>query len=294
MAPCPAISVLQARQDGLVTFAQAADHGLSARAVQRRVRSGEWRCVAPRVYLGASHPLTERARVRAASLWAGDPGVLSGPAAAWWHGMLTRPPRQVEVTIPRTRGLRPRPGVVVRRRDLDRDDLAKVRGVAVTGVALTALETAAALPDGSTFLDRALQHHVGFRPVYAAYCRNLGAHGSGRIAELLIAAADRADSAAERVLTTLLRRAGIDGWTVAYPFGRWTIDLAFPAARLAVEVDGWAWHADVARFQADRTKGNALVRAGWVLLRFTWHDLVDRPEDVIRQVVAALATVGPS
>lgn len=53
-------------------------------------------------------------------------------------------------------------------------------------------------------------------------------------------------------------------------------------------MDGWAWHSDVARFRADRAKGNALVGAGWVLLRFTWHDLRDRPDHVVREVRAAL------
>jgi len=30
------------------------------------------------------------------------------------------------------------------------------------------------------------------------------------------------------------------GWTLGHPFERWRIDLAFPAAMVAVEVDGWA------------------------------------------------------
>lgn len=74
-----------------------------------------------------------------------------------------------------------------------------------------------------------------------------------------MAAADRADSAAERLLIRLLRSAGVAGWVPAHPFGPWTIDLAFPADRVAVEVDGWAWHVDVELFRADRRKGNALV-----------------------------------
>ena len=45
---------------------------------------------------------------------------------------------------------------------------------------------------------------------------------------------------------------------------------------------------DVDRFRADRSKGNALVRAGWKLLRFTWHDLINRPEYVVAEIRAAL------
>jgi hypothetical protein len=37
---------------------------------------------------------------------------------------------------------------------------------------------------------RALQKHVRFPDLYRAYCRNLGAQGGARVAELLTAAAD--------------------------------------------------------------------------------------------------------
>jgi very-short-patch-repair endonuclease len=74
---------------------------------------------------------------------------------------------------------------------------------------------------------------------------------------------------------------------VGVPFGRWTIDIAFPEAEVAVEVDGWAWHVDVDRFRTDRHKGNALARAGWTVLRFTWHDPVNRPGYVVAEIRAA-------
>ena len=283
------VLALLSQQDGLITDAQARRHGFTERTLRRRVRESGWARVAPGVVLAAGHPWTDRARVRAVGLWAGRRGVLSGPAAAWWHGMLPAAPDRVEVTVPRQRGLRTRDGVRVRRRDLDRRDVVDADGIALTAKPLTALETAAAVPDGSAFLDRALQRHVAFGAVYQAYCRNLGAYRGAQIAELLIAAADRADSAAERVVIGLLRDAGVTGWEVGVPFGPWTIDVAFTEAKVAVEVDGWAWHVDVDRFRSDRRKGNALARAGWTVLRFTWHDLVRRPAYVLAEIRAALA-----
>lgn len=283
-----AVLALLSRQDGLITAAQASACGLPERTLRRRVQDDGWQRVAPRTYLAGGHPMTAAARVRAAGLWAGRRGTVSGPAAAWWHGMLDQPPGEVEITMPRQLGLRARPGVRIRRRDLHPADRVGKRGLWLTDRPLTALETAAVLPDGSAFLDRALQKHVTFDRVYGAYCRNLGTRGAAGIAVLLTAAADRADSAAERRLLTILRRSGVTGWTCGRPFGRWTIDLAFPASRIAIEVDGWAWHVDVDRFRADRHKGNALVRAGWTLLRFTWHDLVNRPAHVIGEITSAL------
>ena len=278
---------LVARQDGVVSLAQAAACGYSADRVQRRVREGRWRRLHPGVVLVGGHRLTDKARVRAAWLWAGERAVIAGPAAARWHAMLTRAPTIVDMTMPSALNRCPCPGVRFRRRDLPREDITTVRGVRVTSPALTVLEAAVALPSGSAFLDRALQRHVPFDEVYQAYCRSVGSWNSA--GALLIAAADRADSAAERVVVRLLRAAGIDGWVLGHPFGPYLIDVAFPEAKGAVEIDGWAWHVDQDRFANDRRKGNALVRAGWVVLRFTWHDLTGSPRSVVAQIVAALA-----
>jgi very-short-patch-repair endonuclease len=283
---------LLVRQAGVITLAQAESCGLSAATVHRRVRDGTWRRLHPRVYLVGGHRLTDEARVRAAWLWAGDrdrPATVTGPAAAHWHGMLERAPAVIELTVPRQLHRQPRSGVALRRRDLHRADQISVRGLRLADRPLAALQTATALPDGSTFLDRALQRHVRFPALYRAFCRNIGCYGSSTAGRLITVAADRADSAAERLLVGLLRAAGITGWVLGYPFDRYRIDLAFPAARLAVEVDGWAWHVDAVRFRNDRRKGNAITHACWDLLRFTWHDLDAQPADTVAQIATALA-----
>ena len=289
MAAGDSLLDLLARQNGLITSTQAARHGMSERTLRRHVQTGGWVRTAPRVFLAGGHPLTGTARVRAAGMWAGERGAISGPAAAFWLGMLDSAPDVVQVTVPRRSGLRAVGGFAVRRRDLSPIDVSRVRGIRVTDRPLTALESAVAVPEGSVFLDRALQRHVRFEAIYECYCRNMGAAGFAGISALLVAAADRADSAAERLMIRLLRGAGVTGWRHGHPFGRWEIDFAFPAAKVAVEVDGWAWHMDVERFRADRHKGNALVRGRWDLLRFTWHDLTTRPDYVLGEVRAALA-----
>ena len=290
MSPEGRLAPVLLRQDGLVTLTQAADLGISTRTVQRRVRCGDWERVLPRVFLVGGHPHSDAVRVRAAGLWIGERGAVSGPAAAWWHGMWPAVPDTVEVTAPRGACPRSQPQIDLRRWALDSADLVKLRGLWLTDKPLTALETAAAVPEGSVFLDRALQRHVAFPRVYRAYCRNLGAHGSARAGTLLVAAADRADSAAERRAVALFRAAGITGWVLGHPFGTYLIDIAFPEAMLAVEIDGWAWHMAVDRFRADRHKGNALVRARWDLLRLTWHDLTNRPGYFVAEVSAALVS----
>ncbi|TWF74505.1 very-short-patch-repair endonuclease [Pseudonocardia hierapolitana] len=278
------------RQAGVVTLAQARACGISADTVRRRVRAGAWRELHPCVYLVGGHRLTDEARVRAAWMWArAARAVVTGPAAAYWHGMMDRAPAAVELTLPRAVHRKSRPGIGLRRRDLRPDDVVERREVTVADAPLAALETALVVPRGSVFLDRALQRHVRFPAVYRCYCRNIGRHGSAGMHRLLVAAADRADPAAERLLVTLLRRAGIGGWVLGYPFGPYRIDLAFPVERVAIEVDGWAWHIDAERFRTDRRKGNSLTRGGWDLLRFPWHTLDGEPAACIAEVEATLA-----
>jgi len=300
------------QQGGVVTLRQAVELGVSRQTVQRRTQEGSWERLHPGVYLVGGHRLTDEVRVRAAWLWVTGtrPGpdteteptgslrpprlserseaAVSGPAAAYWHGLLERAPAEIELTVPHRRKPRTQPGLVIRRRDLHHVDLVGRRHLWLTAVPLTVLETAVALPDGSSFLDRALQRHVRFPTAYRAFCRNMGRTGSSAAGRLLVAAADRADSAAERLLVRILRDAGITGWVLGHPFGPWRIDLAFPREKVAVEVDGWAWHVDAQRFANDRRKQNALVRARWDPLRFTWHDLDGRPGEVVGEIRATL------
>jgi very-short-patch-repair endonuclease len=91
------------------------------------------------------------------------------------------------------------------------------------------------------------------------------------------------------VLIGLLRAEGFTGWARAIPFGPHEIDVAFPDVKVAIEVDGWAWHVDVDRFRTDRRKQNAPVAAGWTVLRFTWLDLQKRPTAVVAEIESVLA-----
>lgn len=278
------------RQAGVIARRQALALGVSGSAIADRVAAGVWRPLHPGVYLARSHRWAAEAMVWAAVLWAGVGATLSGPAAAWWHGLLVEPAGPIDVTVPRRRYLQPRPNIQVRRRDLPAEDRIQRRGVWVTSVALTVLEAATALgADGALLLDRALQRSVGFDEVYRAHCRNLGRHGSRGAGALLAAAADRAASQAERRMIKLLRGAGLTGWVTGYRTGGFVLDFAFPTLRIAIEVDGWAWHWDAERFRHDRRRQNAVTLADWTILRYTWHDLVQRPADVLAQIRAALA-----
>ncbi len=62
------------------------------------------------------------------------------------------------------------------------------------------------------------------------------------------------------------------------------VDAVWPAARLAVELDGWDAHRTRQAFQRDRTRANNLQAAGWTVLRFTHADVVHRPADAAARI----------
>lgn len=294
MLPVVVIEKLANGRDGVLTLDEALQGGLTPRQVQHRVRTGEWSRLHPGVFLASRCEPDQRVSTRAAVAWAGAGAVASGLTAAWWWQLREWAPGAAEVTVPRMRARRCPSDVILRRRDLDPVDLVVLRGLPVTALPLTVLDAAAALgPDsGPPLVDRALQRRVSFAELHAAYCRSVGRHGSPWLGRVLRRAADGACSQAERVLHRLMRRARIDGWVancqVVLAGVKYWVDVAFVESRLALEIDGWAWHSDVARFTHDRRRQNALVLAGWTVLRFTWHDLAAQPEAVIAQIRLAL------
>ena len=60
------------------------------------------------------------------------------------------------------------------------------------------------------------------------------------------------------------------------------------AHKIAIEIDGFAYHSDRARYQQDRNRQNLLVLDGWTVLRFTWEDITDRPGQVLAAILAVL------
>jgi hypothetical protein len=99
----------------LMTLTQVYISDVSAAAVQRRVRAGEWQIVLPDVLLTRSGPLTFRERCEAVLLWAGAEAALCGPTAATWDGLKGHGSTKIHVAVPGWSGLRSRDFVVVRR-----------------------------------------------------------------------------------------------------------------------------------------------------------------------------------
>ncbi len=66
------------------------------------------------------------------------------------------------------------------------------------------------------------------------------------------------------------------------------VDCAFVSQKIAIELDGAATHTSRIDRQRDLLRQNKLILAGWRVLRFTWEDVHDRPDDTIRVLRVAL------
>jgi very-short-patch-repair endonuclease len=279
-------------QSGVIGREQCLVLGLSESQIRNRLRSGTWIRVASATFADPERWGSPEALCWRAILWAGESAVLCGAAAAFWWGMEVPSPAVVRVMVPVTFRRSPPPGVTLLRRALDVRDRDARHGLRLTARPLTALMTAVELGGaGSRFLDRALQTGLQLAQLEAAHRRNPGRHGAKPAGRLLAAAGDGAASSAERLFLTLLRSAGLRGWEVNAPLDlggvRVVPDVLFRAARVVVEIDGWAFHSSAASFQRDRARQNTLHLWGFRVLRFTWEDITERPDLVVAQLRAA-------
>jgi hypothetical protein len=129
-----------------------------------------------------------------------------------------------------------------------------------------------------------------------AAIRRSGRNGVGPLAQLLEtrdALENVPQSVLERRMLRLLGRAGLprpecqvrvrrsDG-RVAY------LDFAYSRTRVGIELDGMAWHSTATQRQRDHQRQNEVVIADWTILRFTYADVMHRPEYVESVVRRAL------
>ncbi|MGW0453584.1 DUF559 domain-containing protein [Gordonia sputi] len=275
------------RHDGVITTELALQCGVTRSAIARHVKAARWTRVARGVFLVAGHFRSDRAQARIAVHSIGPDAVLAGVAAAWWHGIEASPPtKQLVLTGHRGTHTRRSSTAMPRFRRLDDVDVVSKDGLRATSVELSLVD--AAIERGIDVLDRGLlTKRVTLQGLRDAHGRYPKRHGGAVVSTYLDLLGDGTRSAAERILAPLLEQLGV-AWVAGLAEGDYEIDFAFPAAMLAVEVDGFAFHRDAKAFQHDRTRRNALIAKGWTVLNFTWADLIERPEHVLESIMAEL------
>lgn len=210
--------------------------------------------------------------------------VLSHRSAALVHAWAQKsPPRQPELTVARNRRIsrEQRRGVTLHRADLSIDD---VVGLA-TSRERTMADCLRTLPpdEALAIADSALREE-SFTPAelirLAGRLRGPGGRQAREIAR-------RADGLAANPFESVLRHLALEAGLVVRPqvplFGDAFLgqpDLVDVGRRLVLEADSFAWHIDRAALDRDARRYNRFLAHGWLVLRFSWEEVILRPGDV--------------
>ena len=282
---------------GVISRSEALRLGLTVAQVRSRVESGLWVPLHRGVYRLAGAPAGAAADLRAAVLAGGPRALASHLSAAWLWGLADRPGRPT-VSIPHSR-VRSVDGVRILRSRLPARAVVR-HGIPCTEPVRTILDCAGELTPAEIddLMDAALarrvvrtrdlvkaveQEDAPFRghPGRVALSTRLAMRGvTGAPAPSVL------ESRMARVLATE-RLPAPTAELVWGPQRRYRLDYAYPVIKLAVEVDGHAFHFTPEQQRRDNRRSNALTTAGWIVLHYNWWDVSYEPQRVASEIAAA-------
>src|SRR5215813_8559874 len=245
-------SAIAEKQFGLIARQQAVRAGMSAAGIARRLATRRWLRVLPGVYRFAGSPTSWEQSLKAATLWGGDRCVVSHETAASLHGLALFSGRRVQVQS--LRQLQ-RPNIAAHRTRSWNSHLVVVKGIPTTSVTRTLRDLSAALPTKSLekVLDEAIRRGMTDVSRLKAELRRPGGNRRGTsVLRRLIHARDsngeKTDSELEDKLLRLIRSRRLPLPVVHYNMvhdDQWLgeVDFAYPQARIAIEVHGYAVHS---------------------------------------------------
>jgi len=213
-------------------------------------------------------------------------------AAHLWELPLLAHPEEQHVTVPVHR--RPRPGrpAILHWASVEPDeDLGRV-----TTLLRTVLDCARILPFGEALAvtDAALRTGRLSQAELENAASRMRGPGRPMAVRVAAAATPQSESFLESMLRSLLIAAGITEFepqvTVRDDSGFIArVDLGHRPARIALEAEGYEFHGSAADFAADCRRYDDLVAAGWLVLRFTYQQVLGDPAWVVNRVQAAVS-----
>jgi hypothetical protein len=201
----------------------------------------------------------------AAHLACGASSVVSHRSAAvLWQLLAEHEHRHAVEILVRARE-RHRPGIVVRRAvGLRNDEVTKLDGIPVTTAARTIVDLATSA--SARELEQALAQSLARRLTTRGKLERVLERANGRRGSVLLRALLHGEAAltrseAEERLLRLVRKAQLPEPATNACIAGWEVDFLWRDARLVVEVDGYAFHADATAFEKDRQRDFALEAA---------------------------------
>jgi very-short-patch-repair endonuclease len=283
---------LSARQHGIVTHDQLAEHGLSAEAIRHRLKIGRLHALARGVYAVGRPQVSREGRWLAAVLSCGPHAALShGSAAALWGIRPVTRVDEIHVSVP-ARVDRRRPGVRLHRIAGLGPDIRHRDGIPVVSPARTLLNQATTLPARRLEADvNAADVHglIGPPQLRSALVGFAGQPGVAALRELVDRHTFRLTrSELERLFLPVAARAGLPTPQTQQRVHGFTVDFFWPGLGLVVETDGLRYHRTPAQQARDLIREQTHRAAGIEALRFThWQVAYDTP-----WVIGTLRSVG--
>ena len=293
--PSDVLAVLRgwfAVHHGVIGRREAGRLGVTPRQISVHLRNGNMIRVGRGVYRLAGSPVTPAGELRAAVLRAGEGAAASHWSAAWLWGMADLPERRA-ITVPHSRARTVPEAEVVRTRLAYR---VVVRNrVPCTDRIRTIFDcaTKANAAQIDELMDRAIARRVvRIQDVLTALEKREYLRHRGRVLlEQRLARRGVIGSPTPSVLESRMARLFVEydlpipkaevQWG---PQQRYRLDFAYPAIRLAIEVDGWSSHFTPEQQRWDRRRGNTLARAGWTVLHYDWWEVTYEAERVAREI----------
>lgn len=287
------VAELAGRQHGVVTRRQLLAAGITRTVIEVRLRRGELRALHAGVYQVG--PIAG-ARLREAAAVLACDGVVSHRSAALMRQLATAAGGVIDISIAPTRRLR-RPGIAVHRSRLDGADVEELDGIPVTTLPRTLFDFASVATGRE--LERALavaeRAGAGMRAcLVELLARHRSRPGRRALRALLGSGAPvLTRSEAEERLLELIRSAGLPEPAFNVLLHGHEVDCYWRAARLVVEVDGYAWHGTQRAFVRDRQRDSALAATGIQVLRLSWQQLTRERDRTLVQLALAIARTRP-
>ena len=286
------------RQRGLITRDQSRAAGLGDSGIRHRIERGTWSRLRPGLFVVTGIPLTWEHEVLGAALLAKAPVWASHASSArvWGYGHM--PTHPIELSVPLERRVRLMGVVTHRTGTLVDADVTSVAALPVLSAARTVIDLSARLtPDAlEAMVDDGLRRRVLTLAGLHAVARRLHTIAPGRsprtverILSARTAGYHPGDSELERRVARAIVDAGLPAPTpqhrVVVGSSTYLLDLAYPKAKIAIEIDGFAFHHDRTSFDRDRTRQNDLVNAGWIVLRFTSRSTASEIVETVRHAL---------
>lgn len=221
--------------------------------------------------------------------------VLSHRSAAQFHGWeQKRPPTIPELTVAKNRKLTPSQtrGVAIHRAMLSQSDIDSP----ATSRQRTIADCLRSLPEDEALAiaDSVLRSKAETSSSLRVLAATLRGAGSGQARRVAAAANGLSTNPFETEPGRLATIVGLNvrpqvplyaGHFLGKP------DLVDVDRRIILEADSFEWHGSRRALVRDARRYNNFVIAGWLVLRFSWEDVMHHPDDVLR-VLEAVASRG--